>query len=128
MVHPLCCCPVQVDDTAASVLHLVLSRSQEQLALAAHLLPLSSSMPQLLAGCMQLDVAANTCPRACLAAAWLRKYGCLLTSLKLDAVVDCCAQDAGRANAAVAGAAAASNQVRPTPQSKHACLKHQRHR
>ena len=72
-----------------------------QLALAAKLLPLSSTMPQLLAGCMQVAVAANTWPRVQQVLRWLGGYGCLLNSLALDAVVDCCPWDAGHSYTAV---------------------------
>lgn len=87
------------------MLPLVLSHAggpNDQLGLAARLLPLSSTMPQLLlAGRMQLAVAANTWPRVQQVASWLRRNGCLVSGLDLDAVVDCCDHDAGRANAAV---------------------------
>ena len=86
------------------MLQLALSHAggpKDQLCLAAQLLPLSRAMPQLLAGRMQLAVAANTWPRVEQVVGWLRSYGCLVTGLDLDAAVDCCDQDASRANKAV---------------------------
>jgi hypothetical protein len=92
---------LQAAEKAATVLQLVLSHAgspQGQLTLAAQLLPLSSTMPRLLAGSMQLVVAANTYPRMQQVANWLRRYGDLVNSLELNAVVDCCGQDARRAS------------------------------
>lgn len=110
---------LQAENIVATVLPLVFSHAgspKDQLALATHLLPLSSTMPQLLAGRMQLAVAANTWSRVQHVAGWLCRYGCLVSSLALDAVVDCCDQDASRTNAAVLDAittTAANFQVRP---------------
>jgi hypothetical protein len=100
--QPVCCLQV-----AASVLQLVFSHAgspKDQLVLAAKLLPLSSTMPQLLAGRMQLAVAANTWPRVQQVASWLHRYGCMVNSLESDAVVDCCEHDTGSANLAVVDA------------------------
>jgi hypothetical protein len=105
------------------VLPLLLSHAgscQEQLSLAAQLLPLSSNMRQLLGGSasggMQLRVTAHTWPRARQVSAWLRKYGPLVASLELDAVVCCCELDASKASTAVMDAvsttAAGGQQVR----------------
>lgn len=98
----MCC--LQAAEMAATVLQLVLTYAgspTNQLMLAAQLLPLSSSMPQLLAGRLQLVVAASTWPRVQQVASWLRRYGDMVTSLQLNAVVDCCDQDARKANAAL---------------------------
>jgi hypothetical protein len=98
---PLLLCCLQAAEKAATVLQLMLSHAgspRNQLTLAAQLLPLSSTMPQLLAGRMQLVVAANTWPKVQQVATWLRRYGGLVTSVDLNAVVDCCGQDACRAN------------------------------
>lgn len=90
------------------MLQLLLSHAgslQDQLSLAAQLLPLSSTMLQLLGGTasggMQLRVIAHSWPRVRQVSAWLRKYGCLVASLQLDAVVTCCQLDASKASTAV---------------------------
>lgn len=115
---------LQADDTAAAVLQLLLSHagsSQDQLSLAAQLLPLSSNMLQLLGGTasggMQLSVTAHSWPRVRQVSAWLRKYG-LVASLELDAVVNCCQLDASKASTAVleainTTAAGAQQVIRP---------------
>jgi hypothetical protein len=92
---------LQAAEKAATVLQLVFSHAsspKDQLTLAAQLLPLSSTTPQLFSGQMHLVVAANTWPKVQQVATWLRRYGGLVASLELDAVVDCCGQDACRAN------------------------------
>lgn len=110
---------LQAEDIVTTMLPLVFSHAgspKNQLALVAQLLPLSSTMPQLLAGHIQLAVAANTWSRVHQLAGWPDGCGCLVSSLALDTVVDCCEQDASRANAAVLDAittTAANFQVRP---------------
>lgn len=127
-----CCCwlPAQSDDTAAAVLQLLLSHagsSQDQLSLAAQLLPLSSNMLQLLGGTasggMQLSVTARSWPRVRQVSAWLRKYGRLVASLELEAVVHCCRLDASKASTAVLDAtnttaAGAQQVIRPGCRSR----------
>jgi len=114
--NKVCLFWLQVDNTTQAVLKLLFSTAgdqQQQLQLAGLLLPLCRSMPQVLAGQMQLCVAANTMNRAVAASAWLAKHGVLVSLLQLEVCVDCCQQDMQAANAAVgpALAAAASNQV-----------------
>lgn len=105
-------------NTGTNPLQLAISHAhsnQQQLELTAQLLPVCSSMPQLLSSSLQLEVVANTARRAIAFAEWLRKYGDVLNSLDLDAAVDCCTKDARDCSQAVAGAlstAANTNQVR----------------
>jgi len=106
-----------------TLLQLVVSHARtqhKQLRLTAQLLPLCSSMPQWLAGALNLAVTANTASRATELEAWLSKYGGMLSNLDVEAVVDCCANDAHKATTALATgitAAAAANQVRLWPQT-----------
>lgn len=101
-----------------TLLQLIVSHAstqRQQLQLTAQLLPLCSSMPQWLAGALNLAVTANTISRATELAAWLSKYGGMLSNLDVEAVVDCCAKDAHKATTALATgitAAAAANNVR----------------
>lgn len=112
------------------MLQLLLSHagsSQDQLSLAAQLLPLSSNMLQLLGGTasggMQLSVTARSWPRVRQVSAWLRKYGRLVASLELEAVVHCCRLDASKASTAVLDAtnttaAGAQQVIRPGCRSR----------
>jgi hypothetical protein len=96
-------CCLQTETNTASVLQLVFSHAgsaKDQLTLAAQLLPLNSTMPHVLAGRMQLVVAANTWPRVQQFTSWVHHYGGIVSSLELDVVVDSCVQDAESANAA----------------------------
>ena len=121
-MHPamlaLCAPPLQASkDPAPTLLQLVVShaRSQrQQLQLTAQLLPLCSSMPQWLAGAVNLSVTANTISRATEVTAWLSKYACMINTLDVEAVVDCCTKDAHTATTALATgitAALAANKV-----------------
>jgi len=104
-----------------TLLQLVVSHARtqhRQLQLTAKLLPLCSSMPQWLAGV--LNLTANTASRATELAAWLSKYGGMLSDLDVEAVVDCCAKDAHKATTALAAgitAAVAANKVRSWSQT-----------
>jgi len=101
-----------------TLLQLVVSHARtqrRQLRLTAQLLPLCSSMPQWLAGALNLAVTANTASRATELAAWLSKYGGMLSNLDVEAFVDCCAKDAHKSTMALATgitAAVAANKVR----------------
>jgi len=108
---------VQVSGSTYPLLQLLVShgatQQQQQLHVTAQLLQLCRSVPEILAGHLQLSLTANTVGRAVGVAAWLARYAGLVSTLDLEVCVDCCNHDAHAAVVALAPAleAAGRSQV-----------------